>query len=414
LHACARLPVARGVHRARGTLRYRCDVAPRWCRAPRSAPRLLLVSVACGALLATSLAVANASPPGIASLRVRVDRIEAQLASQESRSQALAQNYDAVTSRLLRLDASLRRTHNRLRVNQVKLAATAKELQGDAVLAYVWGSDEANSVSIFTHDANQNDAANIYQETVVGNVAVVEAAYRSQAAVLSADEHNLGAQRTQVAVVSRHAATLLAENQVLAVRTNRIVHKMGKALHHLVLEAAIAAARAAARERSQQEAAAGAAGVAGRLGGTAAIIAALTGYSGSVSGSATGSAQGTSAFAAAKTQIGVQYVWGGEKAGVGFDCSGLTQWAWAQAGVSIPRTAAAQYYGLRHVSLSALQPGDLLFYFNLDGDDTVDHVVMYGGSGPFGTQTTIAADYTGTTIALQPAFTFGLIGAARP
>ena len=39
---------------------------------------------------------------------------------------------------------------------------------------------------------------------------------------------------------------------------------------------------------------------------------------------------------------------------------------------------------------------------------------MYGGSGPFGDQTTIAADMTGTTIQLQPAFTYGLIGAARP
>jgi cell wall-associated NlpC family hydrolase len=389
-------------------------VAPRWCRAARSAPRLLLVSAACGALLATTLAVASASPPGIASLRVRVDRLEALLANQERRSAALSQNYDAVTSRLLLLDASLRRTHNRLRVNQVKLVAIAQELQGDAVLAYVWGSDEANAVSLFTHDANQNDAANIYQETVVGNVAAVEAAYQSQAAVLAADEHNLSAQRVQVAEVSRRAATVLAENHAIAVRTNRIVHTMGRALHHLVLEAAIAAARAAARERAQQEAAAGAAGVAGQLGGTAGTIAALSGFSGSVSGSATGNAPGMRAFSQAKSQIGVQYVWGGEQAGVGFDCSGLTQWAWAQAGVTIPRTAAAQWYGLRHVSLTALQPGDLLFYFNLDGDNTVDHVVMYGGSGPFGTQTTIAADYTGTTIALQPAFTFGLIGAARP
>jgi peptidoglycan DL-endopeptidase CwlO len=406
--------VARTIHRTPQGLRYRCEVAPRWCRAAGSAPRLLLVSVSCVALLATSFAIASASPPGIAPLRVRVDRIEAALANQERRSAALSQNYDAVASRLLLLDASIRRTHNRLRVNQVKLAATAKELQGDAVLAYVWGSDDSNSVSLFTHDANQNDAANIYQETVVGNVTQVEAAYQGQAAVLTADERNLGAQRTQVAEVSRHAAALLGENHALAVRTNQIVRRMGSALHHLVLEAAIAAARAAARERSQPEVAAGAAGVAGRLGGTAGEIAALIGVSGSISGSATGNAAGMSAFAAAKTQIGVQYVWGGEKAGVGFDCSGLTQWAWAQAGVSIPRTAAAQWGGLRHVSLSDLQPGDLLFYFDLDGDNTVDHVVMYGGSGPFGTQTTIAADYTGTTIALQPAFTFGLIGAARP
>jgi cell wall-associated NlpC family hydrolase len=146
----------------------------------------------------------------------------------------------------------------------------------------------------------------------------------------------------------------------------------------------------------------------------AGTIAALQGFSGSISGSPTGNALGMKAFDAAKTQIGVPYVWGGEQAGVGFDCSGLTQWAWAAAGVSIPRTAADQWYGLRHVGLRSLQPGDLLFYYNLDGDNAVDHVVMYGGSGPWGTQTTIAADFTGTNIALQPAFTFGLIGAARP
>ena len=39
---------------------------------------------------------------------------------------------------------------------------------------------------------------------------------------------------------------------------------------------------------------------------------------------------------------------------------------------------------------------------------------MYGGSGPFGADTTIAAAYTGTDISLYPAFTSGLIGAARP
>jgi peptidoglycan DL-endopeptidase CwlO len=396
-------------------LRYRCVVPLRRCRALGSAPRLLLVSAACCVLLATSLVSASASPrAGIPSLRARVDRLEAVLANEEQRSQALAQNYDGITARLQVLDASLRRMHNRVRVNQVKLATTEKQLQGDAVLAYVWSSDENNNVALFTRNANENQAANVYQETVVGNMAEVEAAYQSQAALLAADERNLGAQRAQVAEVSRHAAELLTENHAIAVRQNRIVRTMGKALHRLVLAAAIAAARQAERERAQQEAAAGATGVAGTLGGTAGTIAALTGFSGSISGSATGNAPGMAAFAAAKSQIGVKYVWGGERPGVGFDCSGLTQWAWAQAGVTIPRTAAAQWYGLHHVSLSALQPGDLLFYFNLDGDDAVDHVVMYGGSGPFGDQTTIAADYTGTTIALQPAFTSGLIGAARP
>ena len=101
-------------------------------------------------------------------------------------------------------------------------------------------------------------------------------------------------------------------------------------------------------------------------------------------------------------------------AGVGFDCSGLVQWAWAQAGVSIPRTTETQWPALTHVSLDALQPGDLLFYYNLDGDNQVDHVVMYTGSGPYGTDTVIQAPFTGSTVSYSPIFTEGLIGAARP
>jgi len=65
-------------------------------------------------------------------------------------------------------------------------------------------------------------------------------------------------------------------------------------------------------------------------------------------------------------------------------------------------------------ALNDLQPGDLLFYFNLDGDNAVDHVVMYVGSGPYGSSTVIAAAYTGTNIGYEPVFTNGLEGAARP
>ena len=61
-----------------------------------------------------------------------------------------------------------------------------------------------------------------------------------------------------------------------------------------------------------------------------------------VSGVAAGSAQGEAAVRAAEHQIGVPYVWGGESPGHGFDCSGLVQWAWAQAGFSIPRTTETQ------------------------------------------------------------------------
>ncbi|EWM12735.1 MULTISPECIES: C40 family peptidase [unclassified Kutzneria] len=68
------------------------------------------------------------------------------------------------------------------------------------------------------------------------------------------------------------------------------------------------------------------------------------------------------AMQAALSQRGVPYQWGGERAGSGFDCSGLMQWAWAQAGISIPRSAAAQYGPGKSVPRSALQAGDVVFF----------------------------------------------------
>lgn len=80
----------------------------------------------------------------------------------------------------------------------------------------------------------------------------------------------------------------------------------------------------------------------------------------------------------AVSQLGVPYVYGGMTPEVGFDCSGLTSWAWSKANVKIPRTAAAQYAATQRISKSQLQPGDLVFW-GYSGQ--VTHVAMYVGNG---------------------------------
>ena len=67
--------------------------------------------------------------------------------------------------------------------------------------------------------------------------------------------------------------------------------------------------------------------------------------------------------AAARSQLGVPYVYGGRDAGVGFDCSGLAQWCCAQAGVVIPRGSAAQFLDSGPRVDSEIQPGDLVFFY---------------------------------------------------
>ena len=82
------------------------------------------------------------------------------------------------------------------------------------------------------------------------------------------------------------------------------------------------------------------------------------------------------AVEAARDQIGVTYIWGTATPGVSFDCSGLTMYAWAQAGVSLPHSSAMQASVTPDVSREQLQPGDLLFFYN-----PISHVAIYSGGG---------------------------------
>jgi cell wall-associated NlpC family hydrolase len=81
------------------------------------------------------------------------------------------------------------------------------------------------------------------------------------------------------------------------------------------------------------------------------------------------------ALAAAKSRLGMPYVYGASGPS-SFDCSGLTSWAYAQAGVSIPRTSESQAGAGTHLTLSQLQPGDLIIFY---GD--YHHVGLYAGNG---------------------------------
>lgn len=93
----------------------------------------------------------------------------------------------------------------------------------------------------------------------------------------------------------------------------------------------------------------------------------------------------------AESQLGVPYVWGGESPGKGMDCSGLTQWAYGQAGVSIPRTSQEQQTAGTSVALNNTQPGDLLFK-----GKPAHHVVMNIGGGKI-----IEAPHTGANVRIR-------------
>ena len=88
------------------------------------------------------------------------------------------------------------------------------------------------------------------------------------------------------------------------------------------------------------------------------------------------SSRGAIAVAAAKSQIGVRYIKFMSREGVGFDCSGLTGWAWEQAGVSIPHQSRQQFNTTARVPIAYIEPGDLIYFYS-----PITHVGIYIGGG---------------------------------
>jgi cell wall-associated NlpC family hydrolase len=95
----------------------------------------------------------------------------------------------------------------------------------------------------------------------------------------------------------------------------------------------------------------------------------------------TGCTPGNQAVDAARSQIGNKYVYGSASPSTGFDCSGLTSWAWGQAGVSLPRSSAAQWDWVDKISKADLRAGDLVFYSAGGPQGRVSHVALYTGQG---------------------------------
>jgi cell wall-associated NlpC family hydrolase len=92
-------------------------------------------------------------------------------------------------------------------------------------------------------------------------------------------------------------------------------------------------------------------------------------------GAGPGSGQGAIAVQAALTQVGAPYSWGGAAPG-GFDCSGLVMWAFQQAGIALPHSSQALAHGGQPISLSDLQPGDVLTFYS-----DASHAGLYIGDG---------------------------------
>ncbi|MGW0585553.1 NlpC/P60 family protein [Streptomyces sp. NPDC002920] len=122
-----------------------------------------------------------------------------------------------------------------------------------------------------------------------------------------------------------------------------------------------------------------------------------------LTGAAPASGRAAAALAAVRSALGKPYVWGANGP-TGFDCSGLMQWSYAQAGVALPRTSQAQAHAGRQVPLSQAQPGDIVTYRS-----DASHVGMYVGNGQV-----IHAPYPGAPVRYDPVGMMPVSSVTRP
>jgi cell wall-associated NlpC family hydrolase len=332
------------------------------------------------ALSALSAGAAAADTVGTA--KARVARLLAQLNAQNIRASQLAEAYDQAEIHLQQVDAQLGSARTRLGQTGAQLATDVQRVKQMAVQSYMEGGAARQLSLLIPGSANEIAVRGTYVQAATGSDNDAIDALRAAHIELDREQAGLTATQAQAAaaVAQLSAAKAAAARASAAINTAyaNAVAQLGQAQ----LLAAQAAQAAANRARVEAAAAAGRVSAPVRRGSGLITV----GGGGPVSlPPPSGAAQ--TAIYWAQQELGKPYVYGGAGPD-SFDCSGLTAWAWGHAGHPLPHSSEEQYYDTTHVPVSALAPGDLVFY-----GMPPHHVGIYVGNGEM-----INALHSGTNV----------------
>ena len=361
-----------------------------------SHPVRIAVSVIAGLVLTLPVLLpTSASADAIGDAKARAAAIEAKLNVLNAQLERLDEQYNAASIRLQQVDKDITTSQQRLDATKQQLAKDAAQLRSYAVSAYMTGDDTPALEAVLTSEGSSATERKGYLEAAAGN-------RQDLIDKLAATQHQVDTQLAQLHQ-QRQQAAKLAGQLSNAQDQERAALAQQQQLHDQ------ATGKVAELIREQQQAQAAAAAAAARRAQAAARVAAVHVVSTPSVAASGGTGSDVTpppvfvpppgggaavAVAAAENEIGVPYVWAGASPQGGFDCSGLTMWAWAQGGVSLPHSAQGQYDMSTHISAGDLQPGDLVFFGSSTG--SIEHVGIYVGGG-----TMVHAPHTGASVTYQ-------------
>jgi len=347
--------------------------------------------VAFAAMLALAVGSASADPD-IQAKRAQAQAIVAQLEQLDSELAHTIEAYNGANVELDRIDGELtvnakhfRAAKKSLKVSQRRIATRLRELyvrgQGDSTLEVLLGSRSLDDIvarleaieRVSSLDAKILGEVKRYKAQVVAHRRTLTEQRKRQAEIVA----DRAAQKATI-------ESRLSERQRLYESVKSEIVEMEAAERR---RQAALAAQARARAQAAQLAAQASADQAQAV--AAPVTSTSTEAPVEFDAPPPDGTKASQVVAIALQYLGVPYVWGGMSPS-GFDCSGLTAYAYAQIGISLPHHAASQWnYGVP-VAFGSEQPGDLVFFSGLG------HMGMYIGGGQF-----VHAPHTGDVVKIS-------------